>query len=288
MIMELLSSLLFIEIRWNHIVDILLVAVLIYQLYNLTRGTVAIKIFIGIISIYLIWKLVVALQMEMLGEILGQFIGVGVIALLIVFQQELRRFLLMIGNTRLLRNNEGGKVSFLGRLFGQETEIKTDVEALITACKHMADSKTGALIVVARKSDPLLYCNNAEELDAKVSSRLIESIFFKNSPLHDGAIVIDGDRVKAVRAVLPVTQNPNFPSELGMRHRSAVGITESTDALSIIVSEQTGSISTAFEGQLHKNIGAMELRRRLYEHVSDQQGTLEKEVQTPKESPATS
>ncbi len=255
--------LLFIQVQWNHIVDILLVAVLIYQLYNLTKGTVAIKIFIGIISIYLLWKLVVALQMEMLGEILGQFIGVGVIALLIVFQQELRRFLLMIGNTRLFRNHTGHKNGFFNLFSGPTQTTASDIPALVQACLKMQASYTGALIVIARQSDPLLHSSNAEALDARISSRLLESIFFKNNPLHDGAIVIKGDRVAAVRAVLPVTENPRFPDELGMRHRSAVGITENTDALAVVVSEQTGAISVAIDGQLTKNLNEKQLVRFL-------------------------
>lgn len=257
----------FIDIHWLDVVDILLVAFLIYQLYNLTKGTVAIKIFVGIISIYLIWKLVTAFQMEMLGEILGQFMAVGVIALLIVFQQELRRFLLLIGNTEFFKPDSriGGAV---GRLLKQEIDTKTDIKAIVKACQKMAATKTGALIVIARKSDPMLYAKNADELDAKLSSRLIESIFYKNSPLHDGAIIIVDDRIKVTRAVLPVTEKEDFPDELGMRHRSAVGITESSDAISVTVSEQTGNISYAKDGKLRLALTLDELEEALIEDLT--------------------
>lgn len=252
----------FINIRWLDVVDILLVAFLIYQLYNLTRGTVAIRIFVGIISIYLLWKLVTAFQMEMLGEILGQFMAVGVIALLIVFQQELRRFLLLIGNTEFFKSNSrvGELVS---KVFKNEEQNPTNVKAISNACARMASTKTGALIVVGRQSNPVFHTKNAEELDAKLSSRTLEAIFFKNSPLHDGAVVIYENRIKVTRAVLPVTEKADFPDELGMRHRSAVGITENTDAIAIIVSEQSGHISYALGGELFLNVGKEGLENRL-------------------------
>jgi diadenylate cyclase len=262
-------------IRWLDVIDILLVAFLIFQLYKLTKGTVAIKIFIGIISMYLLWKLVTAFQMEMLGEILGQFMAVGVIALLIVFQQELRRFLLLIGTTEFFKADSrvGG---VLARLLKQDLDSSTNVTAIVKACERMSSTKTGALIVVARQSDPLPYTKNGEELDAKLSSRLIESIFYKNSPLHDGAILIAEDRISVTRAVLPVTDNEDFPAELGMRHRSAVGITEQTDAISIIVSEQTGGISYAKEGKLMRDLSAQMLEDQLNEDLKPT--SLEKEV----------
>ena len=269
--MPVQMAFLFIDISWNHILDILLVAFLIYQLYNLTRGTVAIRIFIGIISIYLLWKLVVALQMEMLGEILGQFIGVGVIALLIVFQQELRKFLLLIGNTELFRGK--AKQGFLAKLLNQETNSQAGIESILDATEKMASTLTGALMVIGRKSDPLLYCSSYEELDGLLSSRLIQSIFFKNSPLHDGAIVIQDNRITSVRAVLPVTENPKFPDHLGMRHRSAVGITESTDAIALIVSEQTGAISVAINGVLTTNLTIESLQKLLIKELTDEAKT---------------
>lgn len=252
-----MSSLLFIEIRWLDIIDILLVALLIFQLYQLVRGTVAIKIFIGILSIYILWKLVEFLKMDMLGEILGQFIGVGVIALLIVFQQELRRFLLVIGNSRVF---DSGKQGFVSRLFGTEQKTVTDIEMLINACTRMSETRTGALIIVAKTSDPSTYTLSGIEIDAKLSDRLLESIFNKESPLHDGAVIVRENRITHARCVLPVTENPKFPDALGMRHRAAVGISEVCDALVIVVSEQTGKLALAKQGSLKTNIAPEELQ----------------------------
>lgn len=250
---------LFINIRWLDIVDIFLVGLLIFQLYQLVRGTVAIKIFIGILSIYILWKLVEFLQMDMLGEILGQFIGVGVIALLIVFQQELRRFLLVIGNTRLFN----GKNNALGRFFGRTEDVNTETRQLINACTRMARDRTGALIVVSGTSDPSIYTISGIEVDAKLTDRLLESIFFKDSPLHDGATIIRDNRITHARCVLPVTENPKFPGSLGMRHRAAVGISENCDALTIVVSEQTGTIALAKQGTLKTDIDADDLEKWL-------------------------
>ena len=257
-----IPSLAFIEIRWLDLLDIVLVALLIYQLYDLVKGTVAIKILIGIASIYLFWKLVEVFQMEMLSEILGQFIGVGVIALLIVFQQELRRFLLLIGDTDLFKGRK--RFGFLRNLVGQEKrENKTDVQEIVNACKKMSETRTGALMVIAKKSDPTLFSYSGEKIDAKLSSRLLECIFFKNSPLHDGAVIIVNDRIRSARCILPVSKNVGFPSELGMRHRSALGIAESSDAVAIAVSEETGRIALARDRYLMTELSLNDLRRIL-------------------------
>lgn len=244
----------FITIRWLDIVDIILVAFLIYQLYKIVKGTVAIKIFAGILAIYLFWKLVEALKMELLSEILGQFIGVGVIALIIVFQQELRRFLILIGTT-------GFRSDLAKRLFNWKT-VKTElnISAIVNACSSMSKSKTGALIALSRTSDLYqLFSTGGEEADSKLSSAMIESIFFKNSPLHDGAVIISGNRIRAARCVLPVSEKKDFPSHLGMRHRAAVGITENSDGLAIVVSEQNGNISFCKEGIMQAKISPEEL-----------------------------
>ncbi|MFB6258967.1 MAG: diadenylate cyclase CdaA [Flavobacteriales bacterium] len=258
----------FLEIRWLDVLDIILVALLIYQLYDLVKGTVAIKILIGIVSIYLFWKLVQAFQMQMLSEILGQFIGVGVIALLIVFQQELRRFLLLIGDTDLFKGRR--RFGFLRNLMGEERENKTDVQEIVNACKKMSETRTGALIVIAKKSDPSLFSYSGEKIDAKLSSRLLESIFFKNSPLHDGAVIVVNDRIRSARCILPVSKNVGFPSELGMRHRSALGIAESSDAVAIAVSEETGHIALAKDRYLMTELSLNDLRR-----------ILDRELRTP-------
>jgi uncharacterized protein (TIGR00159 family) len=241
----------FIDFTLTDLLDILLVGLIIYQLYKLTRGTVAIRIFFGILAIYLLWKLVSALQMEMLGEILGQFIGVGVIALMIVFQKELRQFLLFIGNREFLRRRRG----FWQNLFGQDTKAANDrYDAVVTACEHLSRSKTGALIVIARESDPAAFIRSARKLDARLSSVLLETIFFKNSPLHDGAVLIRDRRIVSASGVLPVTENENAPQGIGMRHRAALGISEQADALAIVVSEETGQLSYALDGTLYRDV----------------------------------
>lgn len=255
----------FIKIGWLDLIDIALVAILLFQLYRLLKGSVAINIFIAIISIYLLWLVVKALNMQLLGKILGQFIGVGVIAVIIVFQQELRRFLVMVGTTGFFRTP-----MFARRIFNlaSRKNFKVDINAIVRACKSMSDTKTGAIIVLATGSDLKFYANTGESIQAKVSQRLIESIFYKNNPLHDGAIIVHDNKIKAARCVLPVTENPDFPTQLGMRHRAAVGITETSDAVAIAVSEQTGEISLSVTGQLRSNLTPDELRALLEEFFS--------------------
>ena len=250
----------FIEIRVLDVIDVLLVAYLMYQVYMLIRGTVAMNIFIGILSFYLLWIIVRALDMQLLGSILGQIIGVGVIAMIIVFQQEIRRFLIYIGNQYFSRNRLTlEKVIPINITPHPKVKIKSIIKAVI----NMAKSKTGALVVIARKSELTVYAETGDSLNAETSSRLIESIFNKESPLHDGALIINGDRIVAARCVLPVSENLNLPPNYGMRHRAALGLSENTDALTIIVSEQTGKVSIAESGKLLTDVGAKELMSKL-------------------------
>jgi uncharacterized protein (TIGR00159 family) len=255
----------FITLRWLDIVDIVIVAILLYQLYSLVRGTSAVSIFFGILLFYLLWLLVKALNMQLLATILGQFIGVGVIALIIVFQQELRRFLLMVGS-RGIFNKENFK-GFSG--LNSAAYGSLNYESIVTACQKMALQHTGALIVISRKSDLKYYANTGERLDSEITANILESIFFKNNPLHDGAVIISNNRVKAAKCVLPLTENTVFPFQLGLRHRAAVGISEQSDAISIAVSEQTGEISIARNGALKTNITPKQLREILAEEFDD-------------------
>lgn len=255
------------QINLIDLIDVVLVAFLIFQLYKIIRGTVAIRIFVGIFFIYLFWKITEVLKMELLSEILGQFIGVGVIALIIVFQQELRRFLLLIGTRGFFSENKAAKRLFSWTKTDGST-VMLDIPAIVTACTHMADTKTGALIVITKASDLTQITSTGDMINAKISNRLLESIFFKNSPLHDGAVIIDRNTIKAARCVLPATENPDFPASLGMRHRAAVGVTENTDAIAISVSEQTGDISIAKEGSLERNLSPDKLRERLLKLVN--------------------
>ena len=227
-------------------VDVVLVALLLYYIYKLVKGTVAINIFIGIIIIYLAWKLTGFLEMELLTSIFGGFIKVGIIALIVVFQPEIRKFLLMVGSTNFNRRRK-----FLQQ-FGflkTETSDETDVDAVISACNKMSMSKTGALIVFERNNNLDFLSSSGDEMNIKVTQPIIESIFFKNSPLHDGAIIINNNIIKATRVILPVNNEKNIPQRFGLRHRAAIGVSEKTDALALVVSEETGSISYFKDGE---------------------------------------
>jgi len=242
------------------LIDVLLVAFLIFQVYKLVHGTVAVNIFYGVFLIYLLWLLVRALNMQLLGSILGQIIGLGLIALLIVFQQEVRRFLLVLG-TRYFRN---GKISFdhLFQLSGQR-ESGWDFNAIVRACESLSKSKTGALLVFAKKSELRAFAETGCKVDAIISAELIESIFRKDSPLHDGGMILARNRISAAGCVLPVSENPSIPSGFGLRHRAAVGMSENSDSFVIIVSEETGNISYANQGELVGKVKEDELRKVL-------------------------
>lgn len=226
--------------------DVALVAILLYYVYKLVKGTVAINIFIGIVMVYVIWKITQALQMRLLSNILGGFISVGMFALIVVFQQEIRKFLLMLGST-----NFGSRRNFLKQLkfLKTETKITTDVNILLAACEKMSTSKTGALIVIERNNSLDFLVETGDKMNIKVTQPIIESIFFKNSPLHDGAIIVEGNTVKATRVILPVNNEKTIPQRFGLRHRAAVGITDRTDAIALAVSEETGQISCFRDGE---------------------------------------
>ncbi|MDR2938093.1 MAG: diadenylate cyclase CdaA [Prevotellaceae bacterium] len=247
----------FFDIRILDIIDWLLVAFLLYQLYRFIRGTVAINIFIGFISLYFLQAVVNALNMELLSTILGQLLGVGVVALLIVFQPEIRKFLLLLGTQYLSYR----KFSLRSLLFGkQEKRVShVDIDAIVKATRNMSNSKTGALIVIQRKTSLANYEETGDMINAQTSNRLIENIFFKNSPLHDGAVIIVRDRIRAARCVLPSTESTNLPPQYGMRHRAALGITENSDAVVVVVSEETGGVSFVATGVVTPNVTAEKL-----------------------------
>lgn len=251
----------FIDFGILDIIDIVLVAILLYQLYQLVKGTVAINILIGVTAIYLLWKIVEALKMELLSEILGQFIGVGVIALIIVFQQELRKFLLMIGTTSFSsRRNILRQIANFNR---ETAEHNVNVDAIVEAAKDMAAEKTGALMVITRNSELHQISETGDRIEAELSKRLLESIFAKHSPLHDGAVIIRDDKIITARAVLPTTERNDVPPHFGMRHRAALGVSEQSDAVVVVVSEETGKISYAVSGDLRVNLEPMELQKQL-------------------------
>ena len=226
--------------------DIVLVAVLLYYVYKLVRGTVAINIFLGIAIVYLIWKLTEALQMELLSDILGKFIGGGFIALIIVFQQEIRKFLLMLGST-----NFTSKKSFMRQISFLKSEISENINiaAILESCKEMGETKTGALIVLKRNNSLDFIKDTGDLMNLEINKPILKSIFYKNSPLHDGAVIIEDNKIVATRVILPIAKEANIPLRFGLRHRAGIGITDKTDAVALMVSEETGQISYVKDGE---------------------------------------
>ena len=237
-------------------IDIFLVASIIYGLYRMSKGTNAPYILTGIVAIYVLWVVVKALNMELLQAILGQVINVGVIAIIILFQPELRHFLQMIGRRQ-------GGFSFLSRIFNSRDGKEPALQPIITACAEMSATKTGALIVLAQRSDLSDIIEGGITVDGRLSVALLENIFFKNSPLHDGAMIISNDRIKAAGCILPVSHDTDIPRALGLRHRSALGISQATDAVAIVVSEETGNISLAYRGNLDVKLSNTDLEQKL-------------------------
>ena len=234
-------------------IDILLVAIILYIVYNLVKGTSAINIFVGIALIYIAYVVIRAFELKLLTSIIGKFVNVGVIVIMIVFQQEIRKFLLYIGSNDFLKNIKWKNI-FKLNFSANVKEIQLDVNAVASACFNMSLTKTGALMVIARKTDLKSYVNSGDKIDSDLSGRMLENIFFKNSPLHDGAVIIKDNRIVAARCVLPVTDKEDFPAHYGMRHRAAVGITENTDAIAVSVSEQTGEVSFTFGEEIHAGL----------------------------------
>ena len=260
------NSLLFITFRWLDVVDILLVSIIMYQLYKLVKGTIAIRIFLAILAIYLFWKIVSAFQMQLLSEILGQFIGVGVLALIIVFQQEIRRFLLLLGSNNIFTKRRNSKLMNFLNVNSNEKK-KLDISPIVIASNSFSKSKTGALIILDIHSELKFISTSGEKIDARISTSLLENIFFKNSPMHDGGLIIENNRIVAARCILPVSDNQDFPVHFGLRHRAAAGITETSRAIAIIISEETGKISLAKEGVVNYNISIDELKEKLIKEI---------------------
>ena len=241
-----MNTLDFLEFRFLDFLDIVLVAVLLYYVYKLIKGTVAINIFLGIAMIYLVWKLTKILQMNMLSDILNKFIGGGFIALIIVFQQEIRRFLLMLGSTSL-----STRKGFLRNFSFLKTDkfVITDIESIVQACVEMGKTKTGALIVIAKNNSLERFKASGDSMNIEVNKPILESIFYKNSPLHDGAIIIEDNFITATRVILPVARDVDIPLRFGLRHRAGIGVSLQTDAMVLAVSEETGKISYINNGE---------------------------------------
>ncbi len=252
----------FLDFNWFELLDIVLVAILIYQLYNLIKGTIAVSIFIGLALVILLYFIVKALHMELLTYILGNFVNVGIIAIIVVFQQEIRRFLLLVGRNASLQRNRAWWRYLLGKTETEKNNYAR-IKPIIDACKSMKQTRTGALMVFVKDYDEQIYQNSCEVVEARISKRLLESIFQKNSPLHDGAVVISGNKIKSASCILPLTDNTDLPPQFGLRHRAGIGATENNDATALIVSEETGEISYAKQGKVKMDISFAELEKLL-------------------------
>lgn len=238
-----------------------------YFVYKYVKGTVAVNIFIGIIIFFILYTLVTELDMRLLGLMLGSVAGLGLLGIMIIFQPEIRRFLLMVGDKTLKSRYE-----FVDKFFkqtGLDTSENTErlTEEIIAASTSLGKTKMGGLMILTKNAVPDLV-KTGKELDAKVSSILLENIFFKNAPLHDGAVVIQNDKVVAASCILPVSSNPDLADNLGLRHRAGLGATENTDLLAVIISEENGEISYAWEGKIFRNVSVQELRLKVSKYFS--------------------
>ncbi|HET9053021.1 MAG TPA: diadenylate cyclase CdaA [Cyclobacteriaceae bacterium] len=272
--MVLLFRIGFLEVAWVDLIDIALVSILLYQVYKLIRGSIAVNIFLGILALYFIYLIVRAAQMELLSTILGQFMGVGVLAMIILFQPEIRKFLLVIGRGTEFREN------FLKNLAsGKHTyHDDLDIVQVTEAVKTLKASRTGALMVFSRDSELKFYTQTGETLDAEVTKSLLISIFNKNSPLHDGAAVIYKGRIKAARCVLPVSENDHLPANYGLRHRSAIGMSESTDTLVLAISEETGRLILARNGKYIRGLKLKQVERKILEYLHNEEPEIWEDV----------
>ena len=238
-----------VNLSFIDILDILLVALIIYLVFRWIRNSAAINVFIAILLIYVPMVVVDALNMKMMSKLVSTFIDVGVIALIVIFQPEIRHFLMNFGTGTELGNKSR---SFFRKVFGEnEKNMEATVLGSITeACRHMSEEKVGALMVFPHSASLDHIISSGDAVDARVSERLIRNIFFKNSPLHDGAMIISGDRIVAARCTLPITDRTDIPASFGMRHKAAIGVTEESDAVVVVVSEETGRISFVKTGQV--------------------------------------
>lgn len=253
----------FLEVSWVDFVDISLVAILLYQIYKMIRGSLAVNIFLGILSLYLIYLVVRAAQMELLATILGQFMGVGVLAMIILFQPELRKFFMVIGRSTELNRDFFKSLAHWRNRYHDDF----DVHEVIEAAKTLKATRTGVLIVISRGMELKSYIDTGDPLDAEVNKRLLVSIFNKNSPLHDGAVIINKGRIKAARCVLPVSENDHLPPHFGLRHRSGLGMSELTDTLVMVISEETGRLILARNGKYLRGLKLKQVEQKILEYL---------------------
>lgn len=248
----------FFDISIKDIVDVVLVALMLYYMYRLMKDSGSLNLFVGILVFIFSWLFVSKmLQMRLLGSILDQLMSVGTLALVVIFQEEIRNFFRTLGSHR--------HFSFLSKIFSHDKKDSnaTEVMPIVLACNSMAQQKVGALIVVQRNMSLDDIVKTGEAINANISQRLVEAVFFKNAPLHDGAMIIQNGRITAAQCILPVSHNLNISKKLGLRHRSAIGVTEIYDAIAVVVSEETGTISAAIGGKLIQNLDARKLEEIL-------------------------
>ncbi|NJM25697.1 MAG: TIGR00159 family protein [Bacteroidia bacterium] len=267
----------FLEVTWVDFIDIALVSVLLYQVYKLIRGSIAVNIFLGLLALYLVYLVVRAAQMELLATILGQFMGVGVIAMIVLFQPEIRKFLLVLGRSAEFRENLFKTIS--NWRTGHHEDF--DLSEIIEAAKTLKAAKTGALIVFSRDTELKFYAETGDALNADVNKRLLLSIFNKNSPLHDGAVIIHKGRIRAARCVLPVSENDHLPPNFGLRHRAAVGMSENTDTLVMAISEETGRLILARNGKYLKALKLKQVEQKILEYLNHTEPGNWEDLQEP-------
>lgn len=264
-----------IQFTLTNIVDFFLVGFIIYQLYRILKGSLAFNMMAGLLTIYVAWLIAHFFRMPLMETLLGEFTKVGILAILIVFQQEVRRFLLLIGRGTLSHENKS-ILRFLPWNWKVEKGFNTNYEEIVDTCEALAKSYTGALIIFPRTSEMKFIGASGEVLDALITKKLLLSIFNKNSPLHDGAVIIASSRIKAANAVLPVSDNPEYQAKYGLRHLSALGITEQTDAIALIVSEERGTMAIAKEGRIKENVSREEVLDVLHKAFSHDMVTTKK------------
>ncbi|MEG1498600.1 MAG: diadenylate cyclase CdaA [Bacteroidales bacterium] len=250
-------------------IDIFIVLFIAYQFYKLVKGTTALNITLSIIGIYIFWKISQQLSMPLTSEILDRVISMGFLALVVVFQPEIRRFLFMLSTPTAIKSKR--QHHLLKRLLSKSNHKQMlDITPIIQACMHMSQNKTGALIVLVQLNRLPGVVSTGESMQSAISCALIENIFFKNSPLHDGALIIENNKISAARCILPVTSNKEISTDLGLRHRSAIGVTEQSDALAIVVSEETGSISYSIFGSITYDVSPAQLRAQIEEFFTEE------------------
>ena len=257
----------FFEFGIKDIIDILLVAILLYYIYRLMKESRSLNVFMGILVFVVLWLVVAqVLQMRLLGSILDKFVSVGVIVLVVLFQEEIRKFLYNLGAHQRMRTFR--RFFSINEKKQDPQKLKQVIMPIVMSCMSMSKKKVGALIVIQRTTPLDDIVATGESLDASINQRLIENLFFKNSPLHDGAMIIVGDRIKAAGCILPVSHDLNIPKELGLRHRAALGITHESDSIAIVVSEETGGISVAIHSQFQLRLSAEKLESILTQEMA--------------------